>query len=135
MANKLPESLKGIKLKVYRREDKEQTVSGAIQSALYGAAFQIQAANMRAAANHVIQCSGSIITKRLQRTLWNFQPSGVQPWHVQPMNVHDEILCPCLPELVKPIHDTVKQFVEDNKSMVPLLGIDWHETMNNWSEK
>lgn len=134
LANKLPESLKNIKLKVVRR-DKEQTVSGAIQSALYGAAFQIQAANMRAAANHVIQCSGAIITKDLQRRLWDLQPSGVTPWVIQPMNVHDEILCPCFPGYEHKIRGVVDNFIKETQPKVPLIGIDWHDFMNSWAEK
>lgn len=45
-------------IKVMRRPGRIQTAGGAVSSALYGAAFGIQAANMRAAANHEIQSLG-----------------------------------------------------------------------------
>lgn len=137
LANKPPKDwllLKGIK--VVRRVDRgPQTVSGAVQSALYGAAFQIQAANMRAAGNHVIQSSGAQLTKKLQRRLWDIQPVGIHEWHVQPMNVHDEIMCPALEKCVSQIETVQKEFVDEFKEQVPLLGIDWRSRIASWANK
>jgi hypothetical protein len=90
LASDPPKSWLEIKLKVVRR-DRMQTASGAVRSALYAAAFALQASNMRAAANHEIQSFGALITKRVQRKIWDLQPPGVLEWLVQPLNVHDEI--------------------------------------------
>ena len=57
LARKPPKHWKDCKVKVVRR-DRVQTAGGAVSSALYGAAFSMQAANMRAAANHEIQSPG-----------------------------------------------------------------------------
>ena len=61
LARKPPAKWKDVKVKVVRR-DRVQTAGGAVASALYGAAFSMQAANMRAAANHEIQSPGAEIT-------------------------------------------------------------------------
>lgn len=118
--------------KVIRR-DREQTVKGATQSALYATAFQIQAHNMRAAANHVIQSTGAEITKNLQHAIWQIQPIGVNVWFVQPMNIHDEVMV---------VHDKridlegiVNGIIEKYKELVPLIRIDWRTNMKNWSDK
>jgi len=57
LGEKPPDTWKKIKINVIRR-DRVQTACGALQSALFGAAFALQAANMRAAGNHVIQSTG-----------------------------------------------------------------------------
>ncbi len=134
LANKPPEHWKNIKIKVVRRE-RLQTASGATQSALYGAAFQLQAANLRAAGNHEIQCFGSQITKAVQVAVWDFQPCGITKWHVQPMNIHDEIDAPCLPELKEPIKKAVENKVESFREMVPLIKIKWQLDMATWKGK
>jgi hypothetical protein len=134
LAEQPPISWKGIKIKVIRR-DRQQTCEGATRSALFGAAFAIQSANMRAAANHEIQSSGAQITKYVQRKIWDLQPSGVNNWIVQPMNIHDEILTPTLPEYVDKVEQVVKESVEFFKPKVPLIGIDWFTNMKSWAEK
>jgi hypothetical protein len=121
-------------LKVARR-DRVQTAGGAICSALYGAAFSMQAANMRAAANHEIQSPGAEITKYVQRTIWDLQPVGVNQWHVSPMNIHDEIMCVTRPDMVPSVTQAVRDSVEHFRPYVPLIGMDWNEEMANWAEK
>lgn len=132
LANENP--WKAVKLKI-TRNDREQTAGGAVASALYGAAFQIQAANMRAAANHVIQSSGATITKSVQRAIWDLQPAGVADWHVLPLNVHDEIMVPCKPSLAKKVSEIVKSKIEEFRPQVPLISIDWSDSLDNWSDK
>lgn len=127
LAQDPPEEWKNIKIKVRRRADKEQTAAGALQSALYGAAFQVQAANMRAAANHEIQSSGAGITKYCERKLWDIQPSGVHEWLVQPANVHDEILSPTHDSVVELARTTIDMAVEDFRERVPLIEFEWKE--------
>jgi len=51
LARNIPKHWKKCPVKVVRR-DRVQTAGGAVASALYGSAFQMQAANMRAAAIH-----------------------------------------------------------------------------------
>lgn len=133
LANHPPEEWKKYKMPVVRR-DRVQTAGGALQSALYAAAFGIQASNMRAAANHVIQSSGAQITKHVQRNIWDLQPTGVSPWKVQPCNIHDEILCPTAPDYVSKVTETVKQTVESYRDRVPLIAMDWG-TLSTWADK
>lgn len=134
LAQDPPQEWRDLKIKVVRRE-RLQTVSGATQSALYGAAFQIQAANMRAACNHVIQSAGATLTKGLQRRLWDLQPSGVSEFKLQVMNVHDEILAPCKPDMIGNVEATVHEYVESYREQVPLIAIDWGSNLADWSEK
>lgn len=134
LAQKPPLSWKDIKVKVVRR-DREQGAAGAVMSALYGAAFQIVAANTRAAINHEIQSPGATITKRVQRNIWNVQPPGVHKFRVIPLNVHDEIMCPTLPEYVDEVAKIVKDTVEYYRPKVPLIKMDWVKKLNSWADK
>ena len=134
LARNTPKHWKDCKVKVVRR-DRVQTAGGAVSSALYGAAFSMQAANMRAAANHEIQSPGAEITKHVQRKIWDLQPIGVNQWHVAPMNIHDEIMCVTRPDVVPSVTVIVREAVEHFRPYVPLIGMDWCEGMNNWAEK
>lgn len=133
LANNVPKEWKSAKIRVKRR-DREQTAFGAVQSALYAAAFNIQSANTRAAANHEIQSSGAQITKRVQRRIWDQVPVGVAPWEAQPCNVHDEILCPILPSRADHYKAIIDETVESFRPKVPLISMEW-KPMNNWAEK
>ena len=104
LARKPPKHWRNVKVKVMRR-DRVQTAGGAVASALYGAAFQMQAANMRAAANHEIQSPGAEITKSVQRRLWDLQPAGVHPLMLAPLNIHDELMVVAKPSIVDHHHD------------------------------
>lgn len=134
LARKPPKKWKECPVKVVRR-DRVQTAGGAVTSALYGAAFGVQAASMRAAANHEIQGAGSGITKYLERKLWDLQPSGVNPWVVAPMQIHDEVAIVHSPDMA----NTIKQVVQDTvvffKGKVPLLEMDWHANVSSWADK
>ena len=134
LAENPPKDWTNLKI-VVRRRDRDQSATGALRSALFGAAFQIQASNMRAAANHEIQATGAGITKVVQRKIWDLQPSGVHEWYVMPMNVHDEILVPCKPELQDTIDTLVKQEVQKFVYLVPLISMDWKSNMKTWAEK
>jgi hypothetical protein len=134
MANKPPKGWRNHPVKVWRR-DRVQTAGGAVASALYGAAFGIQAANMRAAANHEIQSPGGEITKALQRAIWDLQPVGVHELIVAPLNIHDEVMCVTHPDHVKDVTNAAKESVESFRPQVPLLGLTWNEAQENWAEK
>ena len=132
LANKLPKEWKAIKIKCVRRE-RQQTIGGAVMSALFAAAFNIQSQVLRAAANHVIQSSGALITKKLQCRIWELQPSGIDEWIVQPMNIHDEVMV-----VKKPGTDTktvVEKLVLETRDIVPLIKIDWGERLKSWASK
>ena len=134
LAEKPPDAWQKLKIKVVRR-DRMQTVCGAVRSALFAAAFQIQASNMRAAGNHIIQSSGGYLTKALQRRIWELQPAGIYAWRVQPMNIHDEIMCPTTPECIEPLTAIQNQFIADHREKVPLIAIDWSNRIETWADK
>jgi len=136
LANKPPKHWKEIggQLKVVRR-DRVQTAGGAVQSALYGAAFAMQAANMRAAANHEIQSPGAEITKGVQRRVWDLQPIGVHEFVVAAANVHDEILCVNHPDWTDRVAEVIKVGVESYRNRVPLIGMEWCKYAENWASK
>lgn len=134
LANKPPRAWSQLKLKVVRR-DREQSASGAVRSALFGAAFALQAANMRAAANHVIQSSGAEKTKELQVKLWAIQPAGINRWRIQPSNIHDEIIAPTHPKYIQESEKIVEDFLEETKASIPLIGMKWKTRLASWADK
>jgi hypothetical protein len=134
LASDPPKEWLDLKIKVVRRE-RVQTAGGAVRSALFAAAFALQASNMRAAANHEIQSSGAILTKMVQRKIWDVQPPGVQDWLVQPLNVHDEIQCPTHPSKIDEVARVVNQTVESARPKVPLIKMDWQSNLVSWADK
>ena len=134
LARKPPKEWKDCLVKVIRRE-RVQTAGGAVASALYGAAFAMQAANVRSAANHEIQSPGAEITKSVQREVWDLQPVGVNDWQVCPMQVHDEIIAVSPPEMVDTIETTVQVGVAKFRDRVPLISIDWKKNAGTWADK
>lgn len=134
LAQAPPKEWKKCPAKVVRR-NRIQTAGGATSSALYGAAFALQQANMRAAANHEIQSPGGEATKRVQRKIWDLQPAGVHPLYVAVMNIHDELQCVTHPDYVEPVAAAVKESVESYRDKVALIGMTWNKSMANWAEK
>jgi hypothetical protein len=134
LAQKPPQAWREVKIKVVRR-NRIQTAGGAVSSALYGAAFAIQQANMRAAANHEIQSPGARITKHVQRRVWDHQPVGVHELVVAPMNIHDELAVVNRPDYTLPIAETIRESVEKYRPQVPLIGMEWFLRAGSWAEK
>jgi hypothetical protein len=134
LARNVPKPWRRLNFEVVRR-DRIQTPAGAASSALYGGAFQIQAAIIRAANNHLIQSPGAMITKQLQRDIWDVQPAGVNGWIVAPMNIHDEVLSVTHPDYVEAVTDVTVKTVESFRDQVPLIGMDWVKSMENWAGK
>jgi len=128
-----PEHWKKVKQKVVRR-DRVQTAGGATTSALYAAAFAVQAAVTRQALNHVIQGTGSGICKKTQRSICDLQPSGVHPWAVRTLNCHDEILCVTKQERTAQVQSVVAETVESFRPLVPLIAFDM-QPMESWASK
>lgn len=130
LAQDLPEHMK-MTFKVKRR-DRIQSAAGAVCSALYAAAFQIQAANMRSAVNHEIQSPGARMNKRVQRHIWDLQPAGIHPFCSRSMNSHDELsVVSTCPDAVE---DRVNEGVEMFRDKVPLLAMDWKKDMATWGD-
>lgn len=135
MANRPPTWWRAVDVKVVRSQSRIQTAGGAAASALYAAAFGLQAANMRAAANHEIQSPGGEITKRVQRRIWDLQPAGVGELVVAPMNIHDEIQCVTHPDYVEAVGEAIRDTVEGYREKVPLIGMTWFKRLENWADK
>lgn len=112
-----------------------QKAWGALTSALYGAAFAVAEANVRAAGNHKIQSPGGEITKEIQCAAWELQPVGFTDWRVAPANVHDELLCVTRPDTIVPLAMKIGERVESFRDRVPLIGMKWNLVMENWAEK
>ena len=121
--------------KMCNRRDRQQTLAGAASSAIYGAAFQLQAANKRAADNHLIQSPGAIITKALQAACWAHQPDGIGEWYVAPMNIHDEVMVVAKPELADSLAESAQIVVESFREKVPLIALSWEKFKPSWGEK
>lgn len=117
------------------RHDRVQKAYGAVASALFAAAFGLQSANMRAAANHRIQSPGGEITKRVQRRIWDQQPAGVHELVVAPMNVHDELQCPTHPDYVDSTGEIIRETVDSYRDRVPLIGMTWFKNLSSWADK
>lgn len=136
LAENPPEEILDLQIKVQRRKDGSwQKIGNAVRSALFAAAFQIQAQCMRAALNHEIQSTGAGLTKKLQRNIWNLQPAGIGPWLLMPMNIHDEVICPSNPEITPSIVQTVSDFIEEYKGLIPLIKMQWKTDLETWADK
>lgn len=134
LAEKPPKEWLNIKVTV-RRRDRDQSPSGAVRSALFGAAFQIQAANIRSATNHEIQSTGAGICKRVQRLIWDLQPSGPGAWVVRPLNIHDELMIACKGPTKKIVEKIVRDSVETFKPIIPMIAIDFSTELKTWADK
>lgn len=127
------ERLKGVPGRVFRKEKKgEQTLAGAVLSALYGAAFSIQGKVLRAGLNHIIQSAGRTITLRTQASAWRAQPVGVEPFKLKLMSVHDEIVVASSPETADEVAELVEAEVNELCKTVPLLSIGWGKNLGSW---
>lgn len=138
LAHNTPRAWKGdkMKVKVVRSMHKGvQTAGGAVSSALFGAAFGLQGANVRAAANHEIQSPGGQITKAVQRKVWDLQPVGVHKLIVAPLNIHDEIAAVNHPDYTERIGQVVEKEVISYRDRVPLIGMEWNLEQDTWADK
>jgi len=118
-----------------KRRDRLQTVNGALASALYAAAFNLQAKVMRSAANHKIQSPGGQITKNIERRIWDVQPCGVCGWKVMIFNVHDEVMAPCTADVIDQVKSIVNSTVESYRPVIPFISMKWKIGLKNWGEK
>lgn len=135
LANDPPPEWLDLNIKCRRRDDKVQTVAGAVRSALYGAAFGVQAGNMRAAGNHKIQSTGAQATKRLERNIWEIQPVGVAPFLVCPMQIHDEVMSVNRRDVAPRVKQVVEDTIADLQKYIPLVKMGWGQNLENWAGK
>ena len=135
LAQKPPKEWRNFRVKVTRR-DRLQTASGACQSAIYASAFNIEASRIRQAGNNVIQATGATITKDVQAAVMELQPSGVHPWRVRMLNIHDEIIVVAdSKETIDRATEKMNEVVERHKPIVPLLRMDWSKELKTWADK
>lgn len=116
-----------------KRRDRVQTAAGAVMSALFSAAFQLQASNTRAAGNHEIQSPGGRITKAIQRAVWDLQPVGIHRCHVSLMNSHDELMVEHLDELTDRVEEVLQSQIQKFRAYVPLLQMEWMKRIESWA--
>jgi DNA polymerase I-like protein with 3'-5' exonuclease and polymerase domains len=135
LANDMPREWEGLESEMVRRREHFQTAKGATASALYAAAFNLQAANIRAGNNHKIQSPGAQITKAVQVAVWQHQPVGVAEWHVAPLNIHDEVMTVCKPEVIEAVTESVRECVVSFREQVPLISMTWARNVENWADK
>jgi hypothetical protein len=135
LVNNMPKEWKDIKCRVQRRDDKVQTMSGAIASALYGAAFSVQNGVIRASNNHVIQSTGRELTIGMQAEVWSIQPQGIHPFRLTLMSIHDELAVVSKAETVSEIQDTITAKVAEQCKTVPLTSIEWFTNNESWAQK
>jgi len=134
LAENPPKTWLALDFKVKRR-DREQKACNALRSALFGAAFGIQAGAMRSAANHEIQGTCSQVNKRGQCKIWILQPIGVSEWIVKPLNIHDELQCPTKPEFTPRTVELIAEHGKEMKQYIPLFRMDWGTGMKSWADK
>lgn len=133
LAERLPNSVQGDR--IVKRNKREQTVRGATQSALFGVAFQLQAANMRSAANHIIQSTGGELTKEVQARAYAWQPQGIHRTILKMMNIHDEIMAVHDPAIGQSLKLNVEESIESFRKLIPLIKMEWKTGFKNWGEK
>lgn len=131
----MPEKWKKIEVKVERTEGKIQSISGALCSALYGAAFSIQNKIIRAANNHIIQSTGRHLTVGMQAAVWKVQPQGIHPYRLTLMSIHDELAIVSPENVVEDINQVIEAKVGEQCETVPLTCINWFNGNKSWAEK
>jgi hypothetical protein len=131
----MPPHWKDIELKVERKEGRLQSMSGALCSALYGAAFSIQNKIIRASNNHVIQSTGRHLTVGMQAAVWSLQPTGIHPFRLTLMSIHDELAVVCPPQYVDKVNGVIEEKVTEQCETVPLTCINWFNGNKSWAEK
>ena len=131
----MPQSWKDDDRKVVRdtKKNRAQTLSGAIISALYGAAFSVQNRVIRAALNHLIQSASRTITMGLHYRVWGLQPKGVHPFKLSLMSVHDELIVVSPEPMVPVVREAARGYVTEVEQAIPLIAIEWAVNCPSWA--
>jgi hypothetical protein len=69
----------------------------------------------------------------LEIAIWDLQPAGFSDWCVAPLNLHDEVMVVCKPELVETLEETVNASVKKMNEKVPLLAMEWKSNLESWA--
>lgn len=117
-----------------QRVSKRQSLYWAVKSCVASALHAIYGRICRIAGNCGIQSVGAQLTKMLQRRLWDLQPTGIHEWQCRTLNIHDELVAVHQPAMTTKVYSVVQAFIEEMRSIVPLLGMDWRLSLHNWSE-
>jgi hypothetical protein len=125
----------GCTIATCQRRDRRQTLKGAAQSALFLAAFQVQSANMRSAANHVIQSTGGEICKELQVRIAKLQPVGIHKFLVRTANVHDEVETVVHKSVKHRPAEIVQDILNDYRDLIEFIGMGWVTGMKYWKDE
>jgi len=131
----MPQEWKDLDIKVERKSGKLQSISGALCSALYGAAFSIQNKIIRASNNHIIQSTGRHLTVGMQYEIWRLQPQGIHPFRLTLMSIHDELAVVSPESVVSEINQRIEKKVEEQCLTIPLTKIEWFNYNKSWAEK
>lgn len=131
----MPQEWKDLDIRVERKSGKLQSISGALCSALYGAAFSIQNKVIRASNNHVIQSTGRHLTVGMQHEVWKLQPQGIHPFRLTLMSIHDELAVVSPEQVVPEINEIIENKVNEQCLTVPLTCIEWFNYNRSWAEK
>lgn len=134
MSKRLPRDWREIQQKVVRSNGREQTVYGAVCSAVFGAMKQMEARMKRQAGNCVMQSTCAMYCKDLETREWDIQPVGVHPWVVVLLNIHDEIDGAIRKN--KTVQPIVAKALKVYAKKVPLVKMDWQEEgVHSWADK
>ena len=84
----------------------------------------------------MIQSNGDEITKSVQAEILKLQPIGINPWVVRCLNIHDEVIVvtDSFDTNIK-VFEIVKKEVKKFVPIVPLLRMDWGNSLKTWAEK
>jgi len=119
----------GLNGQILRQSQKgQQTIDGAVKSALLGGALSIQQAVMRQRGNARVQATGANLTKMLMAEIWN-------KYRTPCLNCHDELCFSAHPNFnYAGIFDAVRNFEAEWGSRLRLLNFDMKETLH-WADK
>lgn len=135
-ANEIPESWRDMAGKSIRYGDEPKAYWRHVSSGLFGAAaHSIQGGVIRAALNHIIQSTGNHLTVGLQMAVWTLQPTGIAPFKLSLMSIHDELCVVSEPDVVDEVTNVVYTCIERQRSDVPLLAMDWLSHATSWAGK
>jgi hypothetical protein len=135
-ANGTPSHREEIKVNRDRKDPTRfQTITGAIFSAMSGSCYSIQNQIIRASNNHVIQSTARTMTVGMQHELWTLQPTGIHPFRISLMSVHDELAVVTKEHTVPDVLKKLEAKVAEQRKVIPLTSIEWFTGNKSWAEK
>ena len=136
LAGDIPDEWKNVPGKSIRYGDEPKEHWRHAASGLFGAAANsIQGGIIRAALNHIIQSTGTHLMVDLQTKVWDLQPSGIHPFKLWLMSIHDELCVVSEPEYVDMVTQRVSDTLDSQCESVPLLAMEWMSNATSWAGK